>query len=81
MILHLDLREKSRSFSFTKIFLEVRMCDLQATVHAFNAAHAVCMRAEDIDTFSKSARMLAVRKYPRSRDEKSRHFSVTIYTG
>ena len=51
---HLHLREKSRSFSFTKLrdFLvgsaHVRS---QATVHAFmHAAHAVCMRAEDIDT-------------------------------
>ena len=50
---HLHLREKSRSFSFTKLrdFLvgsaHVRS---QATVHAFmHAAHAVCMRAEDID--------------------------------
>ena len=48
---HLHLREKSRSFSFTKLhdFLvgsaHVRS---QATVHAF--MHAVCMRAEDIDT-------------------------------
>ena len=51
---HLHLREKSRSFSFTKLrdFLvgsaHVRS---QATVHTFmHAAHAVCMRAEDIDT-------------------------------
>ena len=51
---HLHLREKPRSFSFTKLrdFLvgsaHVRS---QATVHAFmHAAHAVCMRAEDIDT-------------------------------
>ena len=51
---HLHLREKSRSFSFTKLrdFLvgsaHVRS---QATVHAFmHAAHAVCMRAENIDT-------------------------------
>ena len=51
---HLHLREKSRSFSFMKLrdFLvgsaHVRS---QATVHAFmHAAHAVCMRAEDIDT-------------------------------
>ena len=50
---HLHLREKSRSFSFTKLrdFLvgsaHVRS---QATVHA---AHAVCMRAEDIDTRCK----------------------------
>ena len=48
------LHEKSRSFSFTKLrdFLvgsaHVRS---QPTVHAFmHAAHAVCMRAEDIDT-------------------------------
>ena len=54
---HLHLREKSRSFSFTKLrdFLvgsaHVRS---QATVHAFmHAAHAVCMRAEDIDTCFK----------------------------
>ena len=46
--------KKSRSFSFTKLrdFLvgsaHVRS---QATVDAFmHAAHAVCMRAEDIDT-------------------------------
>ena len=51
---HLHLREKSRSFSFTKLrnFLvgsaHVRS---QATVHAF--MHAVCMRAEDIDTHFK----------------------------
>ena len=51
---HLHLREKSQSFSFTKLrdFLvgsaHVRS---QATVHEFmHAAHAVCMRAEDIDT-------------------------------
>ena len=51
---HLHLRENSRSFSFTKLhnFLvgsaHVRS---QATVHAFmHAAHAVCMRADDIDT-------------------------------
>ena len=51
---HLHFREKSWSFSFTKLrdFLvgsgHVRS---QATVHAFmHAAHAVCMRAEDIDT-------------------------------
>ena len=50
----LTSREKSRSFSFTKLrdFLvgsaHVRS---QATVHAFmHAAHAVCMRAEDIPT-------------------------------
>ena len=54
---HLHLREKSRSFSFTKLrdFLagsaHVRS---QATVHAFmHAAHAVCMRAEDIETHFK----------------------------
>ena len=82
---HLHLREKSRSFSFTKLhdFL-VGSAHVwsQATVHAFmHAAHAVCMRAEDIDTRFKERAYLAVRKYPRSRDEKSRHFSVTIYTG
>ena len=32
------------------------------------------MRAEDIDTRFKERASLAVRKYPRSRDEKSRHF-------
>ena len=55
---HLHLREKSRSFSFMKRhdFLvgsaHVRsQATKAATVHAFmHAAHAVCMRAEDIDT-------------------------------
>ena len=55
LILPFTLARKSRSFSFTKLrdFLvgsaHVRS---QATVHAFMHAeqHAVCMRAEDIDT-------------------------------
>ena len=64
---HLHLREKSRSFSFTKLrdFLvgnaHVRS---QATVHAF--MHAVCMRAEDIDTcFKVRARVASSPEVPK----------------
>ena len=67
---HLHLRKKSRSFSFTKLrdFLvgsaHVRS---QATVHAFmHAAHAVCMRAEDIDTrFEQRARVASSPEVPK----------------
>ena len=56
----------------------------QATVHAFmHAAHAVCMRAEDIAiTRFKERASLAFRKYPypRSRDENRDISAVTIYT-
>ena len=75
-------REVSVSRNFAIFLVGIAHVRSQATVHAFmHAAHAVCMRAEDIDTRFKEREELAVRKYPRSRDEKSRHFSVTIYTG
>ena len=51
---HLHLRKKSWSFSFTKhrdFLVGSAHVRSQATVHAFmHAAHAVCMRAEDIPT-------------------------------
>ena len=81
LILPFTLAQKIAKFQFhetSQFFDGSAHVRSQATVHAFmHAAHAVCMRAEDIDTRFKERAQLAVRKYPRSRDEKSRHFSVT----
>ena len=67
-------REVSVSRNFAIFWLVVRMCD-----HRLQCMHS-CMQsmqyawAEDIDTRFKERVLLGVRKYPRSRDEKSRHF-------
>ena len=46
--------EVSVSRNFVMFWLVVRMCDHRLQWHAFmHAAHAVCMRAEDIDTCFK----------------------------
>ena len=85
---HLHLREKSRSF------MKLKLRDfLVGSAHVRSQANSACIHACSMHegrgyryTFQRarvasSPEVPKHESYPRSRDEKSRHFSVTIYTG
>ena len=70
-------RKVSVSRNFAIFWLVVRMCD-----HRLQCMHSCSMHEGRGYRYTfQRARVASSRKYPRSRDEKSRHFSVTIYTG